>query len=255
MVSIVGSFVWPSRRLSRSFFASRRRVRLIAGGMTATMIAAGMLVAVSTPAQAVTLSPIQVGPRPSATRVPFTLGERVKASVDVGTGNLLVTTTDLTLPGVAKDLQVGLDFNSLSLGSGSPDPQGAAGTGFNMRIGQDTTLVENSDASVLYFAPEGRQGLFTSNGAGGYLAPAGFKDKLVKNGSTGWILTNLQSNEVSAFDAGGQLTSVTDRNGQATTFTYSGGKLTTITSTRGGTNSRKVTVSMAYSRTPAAPAR
>lgn len=56
----------------------------------------------------------------------------------------------------------------------------------------------------------------------------------------------LQSNDVSAFNAAGRLTSVTDRNGQATTFTYSGGKLTQITSDRGGANSRSAQVTNAY---------
>jgi hypothetical protein len=50
------------------------------------------------PSLAANLTPLPVGPRPNATPVDFQAGARIAASVDVGTGNLLVTTTALTLP-------------------------------------------------------------------------------------------------------------------------------------------------------------
>lgn len=92
----------------------RRRVAVLCA---VAVVAAGATVTAAPAAQAVPVSPVLVGPRVNATRVDFPVGDRVQASVDVGTGNLLVTTTELTLPGTGSDVQWGLVFNSLLLGS------------------------------------------------------------------------------------------------------------------------------------------
>lgn len=183
-------------------------------------------------------APLLTGARPSATRLPFPISDRVSASVDVGTGNLLITSTELVLPGIDRDVQLGLTYNSLLLGTGSVLPSGAAGPGWAMRLGHDTKLVVNSDESVLYLAPEGRQGLFQQASATTYTSPTGFKVSMVKT-STGWKVTDHASNAVTTFGSTGRLDRITDRNGQATTFAYdSAGLLTQITSTRGGAGAR-----------------
>jgi YD repeat-containing protein len=177
------------------------------------------------------------GPRPSATRIPFSISDKAIMSVDVATGNLLVTTSDLTLPGIQGDLQLGLDYNSLRLAAGAALPSGSAGAGWAMRVGQDTKLILNSDNSVLFLAPEGREGLFQPATSTTYTAPAGFKVAMVKT-SSGWTVTDHDSNEVSTFDSSGQLVSIKDRNGQAATFTYTSGKLSQVVSTRGGAGAK-----------------
>ena len=191
----------------------------VAAACVAVVTAAGLTVAVSAPAQALALSAALVGPRPNATRVDFPVGDRVAASVDVGTGNLLVTTTELSVPGIGSDVQFGMVFNSLLLAPGSPLPAGGGGYGWATRLGQDTKLVANSDGTVLYFAPGGTQGTYvpTSSGASTYTTPAGFKNTLVKTG-TGWSLTDHGTGSVTVFTTSGRLTSVTDRNGQVTSL-------------------------------------
>lgn len=234
------------RVLPLSRLGSGRRARRLAAVCAAAVVAGGLTgVLAAGPASAANLTPLPVGPRPNATRVDFQVGARIAASVDVGTGNLLVTTTELTLPGVQSDLQLGLDFNSLNLGAGSPLPVGAAGKGFAMRFGQDTRLVANTDGTILYLAPGGLQGLYRPvTGTSNYTSPVGFKNHLAKNGTSGWLLTDHATRAVSTFDVAGTLTKVTDRNGQATTLAYSPTtqKLTSITSTRGGANARKATM-------------
>lgn len=221
---------------------SCRRVAVLC---SVAVVAAGVSVTVAPVAQAVTVSPLLVGPRVHATRVDFPVGDRVQASMDVGTGNLLVTTTELTLPGIASDVQWGLVFNSLLLGSGSPLPQGGAGYGWATRLGQDTKLVANTDGSVLYFAPGGTEGKYTptSVGASTYTTPVGFKNSLVKTAS-GWTLTDHDSGSVTAFTTAGVLSSVTDRNGQATTLTYAYGAVAAVTSSRAGVKARKLAVTL-----------
>lgn len=44
--------------------------------------------------------PVLTGTRASATRVPFSLDAELSASVDVGTGNLMVNTRDRSMPTV-----------------------------------------------------------------------------------------------------------------------------------------------------------
>jgi YD repeat-containing protein len=186
--------------------------------------------AVAEPAAAATASP--TGPRPSATRIPFAISDKVSASVDVGTGNLLVTTNDLVLPGIQHDLELGLDYNSLRRAAGAALPSGSAGAGWAMRVGQDTKLIVNGDNSVLYLAPEGREGLFEPRTATTYAAPPGFKVTMMKT-TSGWTVTDHVSNEVSTYDAVGKLTAITDRNSRTATFTYTAGQLSQVVSTRG----------------------
>ncbi|MDT8910042.1 RHS repeat-associated core domain-containing protein [Amycolatopsis sp. PS_44_ISF1] len=221
----------PTRRLSCHH-------PVVAVATTAVLLSGGALA--TTPAEAGTttaLTPVLTGPRPSATRIPFPISDKVSASVDVGTGNLLLTSSDLALPGIQGDLQLGLTYNSLRLGPGAALPDGSAGAGWAMRVGQDTKVILNSDNSVLYLAPEGREGLFQPAGGTAYQAPAGFKVTMVKTAS-GWTITDHDTNAVSTFDSTGRLVSIKDRNTQASTFTYTSGKLTQVTSTRGGAGAR-----------------
>ncbi|GAA0584386.1 RHS repeat protein [Kribbella sandramycini] len=216
---------------------SRLRAAGTAAGTALVLLCTGLVMA---PAQA-EVSAVQTaqftGARPSATRLPFSVSDKVNASVDVATGNLLVTTSDLSLPGIQNDLQLGLVFNSLRLVPGAALPSGAAGAGWAMRVGQDTKLIANSDNSVLYLAPEGREGLFQPATSTTYTPPAGFKVAMVKT-SSGWTVTDHSSNEVSTFNTAGTLLSVKDRNGQTATFTYSSGKLSQVVSTRGAAGAK-----------------
>ncbi len=220
----------PKRKTSR---------RPVITAATALLLLSGCLIAVPTAqaGPAAVLTPTFTGPRPSATRIPFPISDKVSASVDVGTGNLLVTTSELALPGVQGDLQLGLTYNSLRLGSSAALPSGSAGAGWAMRVGQDTKVILNSDNSVLYLAPEGREGLFQPAGATAYTAPAGFKVVMVKTAS-GWTITDHDTNSISTFNSTGQLVSIKDRNAQTSAFTYISGKLSQVTSTRGGAGAR-----------------
>ncbi len=231
----------------------RGPVRRPTGWLTAAATAATACAALSAlpaqPAFAATTAAAEVGPRPHATRLSFTVGDRITATVDVGSGNLEVTTTDLTLPGIGKDLQLGLDYNGLLLTSGSPLPAGAAGAGWAMRFGTDNKIVNNADGSALYLGADGVEYLFTPGAtAGSYVSPPAADATLTGSSTSGWDLAEHTSGDTWHFGAAGRLTSRTDRNGQATQLTYTtgGGPLTSITSTRGNAgsnNTAKVSIS------------
>ncbi len=175
------------------------------------------------------------GQRPNATRLSFTAGDSVRAQVDVGSGNLLVTVRGVTLPGVNQQVQLGAYYNSAASDK-TPIPR--LGKGWGVDDTADVRLAGNSDNSVTYYAPSGLVGVFPlhSGSTTTYDAPAGFKDNLVKT-SSGWTLTDHVSAEQIKFDTSGVLVSRTDKNSNVTTIAGSGSgsyPTDTITTPAGG---------------------
>ncbi|WBB75506.1 DUF6531 domain-containing protein [Micromonospora sp. WMMD1128] len=188
--------------------------------------------------------PKGTGPVRSGTLVPFSLADRMEVKVNVGSGNLMVNTTDLTLPGIAGNVTLGASFNSLMLGSDLS--VGAHGPGWRTRGGQDVKLYPADDGSVTYAAADGVVGKFTWSGSA-YTTPGEFKAKLVKNG-TGWKLTENDSGKELFFTSDGLLDKTEDRNDNVTDYSYSGGQLTQVVSDRGGQYARTATVTFVNGR-------
>ncbi|MEG3633864.1 RHS repeat-associated core domain-containing protein [Micromonospora palythoicola] len=174
--------------------------------------------------------PKGTGPVRNGTQLSFSLTDRLQAKVNVGSGNLLLTSTELTLPGIAENVTLGASFNSLLLGSDIAN--GAHGPGWRTRSGVDVRLIEaTDDNSVTYVAADGVVGKFTASGSG-YTSPGEFKAKLARNG-TGWKLTENDSGKELFFTSDGVLDKTEDRNDNVVDFSYSGGKMSTVTSNRG----------------------
>lgn len=193
------------------------------------MVGVGVL-PVATAQAATGASAVAVGARTGATRVPFAINDELAASVDVGSGNVMVTSSDRSAPGINGMVNFGLAYESLARSSGSAVTSGAAGSGWFLPLGQDTRVMANADGSLLYVGMDGQEGVFTPvSGTSGYRAPAGFKKSLVKNSDGSWSMTDLASRSVSRFPSTGRLASLTDRNGQAITFAYSGGNVSSAT--------------------------
>lgn len=182
--------------------------------------------------------PKGTGPVRNGTFLSFSLTDRLQAKVNVGSGNLLLSSTELTLPGIAETVTLGASFNSLLLSSDIAD--GAHGPGWRTRSGVDVRLIEADDDSVTYVAADGVVGTFTASGSG-YTTPGEFKAKLARDGS-GWKLTENDSGKALFFTSAGLLDKTEDRNGNVTDFAYSDGKMTTVTSDRGIGSVRSATV-------------
>lgn len=163
--------------------------------------------------------------------MPFTINDQAQASVDVGSGNLMVSTLDRSASGINGMVNFGLAYQSLALASGSQVTSGAAGSGWFMLMGQDNRVIGHDDGSVLLVAGDGQEAKFMPSGlAGGFTSPAGMQTKrLVKNSDGTYSLTDLAARSVSKFGADGRLVSLTDRNQQAITFTYAGGNVSQAT--------------------------
>jgi YD repeat-containing protein len=191
--------------------------------------------------------PLGLGPERNATFQSYALSDKVSLQVNAASGNLLLRTTDLVLPGIEDNLVLGSVYNSLLVGS---DLQtGAMGRGWRARTGADVKLVLNDDASVTYAASDGVVDRFVPDGtATGYVTPKEFRSKLVNTGF-GWTLTENESGKVSTFTSGGLLDKTTDRNGNLTDYQYDNdGQLVKVISDRGTAGARTVTVSYSGGR-------
>lgn len=184
--------------------------------------------------------PKGTGPENGATFTSFGLTDRVALGVNAGSGNLLLRTNDLTLPGISGDVVLGAAYNSLLVGS--EVESGAFGRGWRSRAGADVKLLKGGDGSMTYLAADGVVGRFTPTSSG-YTTPGQFKGTLAIVGD-GWRFTENDSGRESYFTADGLLDRTLDRNDNITDYTYNAaGELTRVMSDRGATGARTVTVS------------
>jgi RHS repeat-associated protein len=170
----------------------------------------------------------------NGTYTSFALTDKLTAQVNVASGNLLVESADLTLPGIGRDVTLGAAYNSLLVRTDLAS--GAFGPGWRTLSGRDVRVIAHQDGSVLYVAPGGNTGLFTPAGGGTYNSPGEFKATLTKTAG-GWRLADHDSGATTTFDSAGVLTATADRNGNTTRFAP-----TVVTATRGGPGARTATI-------------
>jgi RHS repeat-associated protein len=243
----------PSR--SDRFAGGHRPPALLFRGAIASCLGLGLLAATSGPGLAVVPAPMaipgassgevttigELGSRPGATRLPLPISDQVSGSVDVGTGNLMLSVNGLALPGINADVPLGAVFNSQSTAT----TQGDAAARWTLNLG-GTGSLSSTPSGVLYTAGDGYSALFTpvSGSTTAYTAPAGAKADLVKAGDGSYTLTSRTNASVVTFNADGRVATLADRNGNTTTFTPAAGKITRITATKGETGAR--TASLSY---------
>ncbi len=101
-----------------------------------------------------------------------TINKHIKLKVNIGDGNLVVETSDVSIRGTGIDLSLGGSYNSLGNSS-------AYGKGWTANLGSDVYLQPNSDGSITYFDPTGHQWTYLRNSSGGWKNPAGLDADLV----------------------------------------------------------------------------
>jgi RHS repeat-associated protein len=238
-----GATTWDLANGTRVAVTSGAQARLTlpalpAGQVVEWQVASCDAAACSTPT-ALQTSRVQpelgAGARKNATTLPFQLGDRVSASVDVGTGNLVVTAAALSAPGVTGDFPLDLAYNSVVIGSGGPADQSAAPFGHGWMLASTATLTTEPDGSVVLWSGSGQAATFTKAGAT-FTPPAGITADLVAVTGGGWTLTDHASQQKWTFGADGHLTSVADRNANTHTLTYGStpGLPVSVSATRGG---------------------
>lgn len=227
---------------------SKRRHVGIATSAVAAMVA-GSFVAITSaalPASAATNPTPNAGARKNATQLTFGISGTAQLKVDVATGNALLTDRLLTLPGVTSDVPITLSYNSSVFGSPVPAVIDGPGSGWSL-TGADQRLVVNSDSSVTYYGPSGLTGMFTSTGSGSYSSPVQFQATLSGSSTSGWTLTDHDSQEQLKFSTAGRLTQDIDKDNNTSTYTYgSGGLPSQLTTTRGPSAGRQLHFAIGY---------
>lgn len=189
------------------------------------------------------------GARTSATRLSFPVSDQVNASVDVATGNLLVTTSGLKLPGVNSQVPIGASFNSLSTISGNTSTPaangwiyGLAGAGTLSTVSGGLVLTTADGATWKFASVGGSQTAFTT--------PTGLNDSLVASLNSGgyvsqYTLTDLAARTVTTFDVNGNPLTTADKNSNTVTINYTAGIPSTVVSTVGPASARTATFNYA----------
>jgi RHS repeat-associated protein len=174
--------------------------------------------------------PLGTGPQNNATMLSFKLSDKVEAKVNVGSGNLMVRTTDLTLAGVTDNTVLGAVYNSLLLSSSDARIKtGAYGDGWRTRSGVDLRLLKDSKGNLTFVGPDGLLGTFhTKDGGKTFTAPPEFKATVGLKSDGGWTIRQNQSGQWWRFNKYGFLNYVADRNNNYTHYDYSGAKMTVI---------------------------
>ena len=231
---------FPGRRFGIGFAVTGVVVFALVGGVTNVAFAA--------PPTAPTTVGV-TGQRSSATRLSFPVSDQVSASVDVGTGNLLVATRAVSLPGVNGSVPVGSAYNSRSTNAGAVGTRQANGWVWSLD-GAGSLAVSGSGGTLVLVGADGSATPFTRSATDSYLATSGeLKASLVTNHSgqpvTGYTLTYLTSGTIVQFDADGTPISVTDRNGNIVTIGTAYADPLSVTTYAGPTAARKATI--AYS--------
>lgn len=162
------------------------------------------------------------GARPNATRWNFAVTDRVSASVDVGTGNLMVSTNGIDLPGIAGSVAVGATYNTKSTITGSTSTIAAKDWTYGFGGAGSLSAAYDPVGNVVYTAGDGSTWMFApvAGSTTAFTSPAGLKADLVKGAST-YTLTQRDTRRVITFDLNGNPLSVADRNASATSICYS----------------------------------
>ena len=144
--------------------------------------------------------------------------------VNMSSGDLYQTYTDVTIPGIGINLNVTRSYNSLSAGL-----DGAFGNGWTSNLGM--ALSFNSSNTEATIADESGSLVTFTLANGVWSAPAFNSSTLTQAGGT-WTYARWDGNAYT-FDAAGQLASESDRNGNTTRFAYTGAELTSVTDATG----------------------
>ena len=138
-------------------------------------------------------------------------------SVDTASGNEHFELPGLSVAGRGPGLHFAMAYNSF-------DATYAGPVGFGWRHSYDMQLGPVRSGTRTVYQENGSTVTFTSNGAGGWTAPARFEATLTQN-ANGTFTFERNRFELFSFGSDGRLAAIADRNGYTTTLVYSGGQL------------------------------
>jgi hypothetical protein len=174
------------------------------------------------------------GERSRFTTHTYGLTDWMSATVNVGTGNLQVSATDINLPAIGGGtLSVGRVYNSLAGAAGASAPfSNMYGYGWRSNLTPDLRLVVLASGDVRFLSASGNASVFKRLAASAFESPYGMDADLVSV-TGGYVLTDHLSQQKMTFNADGDLIKDSDRNANDFTFDPSGYRLLSVTSNAG----------------------
>lgn len=147
------------------------------------------------------------------------------ARVNLGNGNLLLTSNDGIVHGPSLSIRNDRFYNGLSTDAGS------FGGGWSSPLSAYDVGLHVTSTDATYTGANGYTAKFTKSGST-FTAPTGFNASLT--GSGPYTLTFNQTGEKLTFNSSGWLTTDKDRNGVGETYSYgSNGEISTVTDSSG----------------------
>ena len=152
------------------------------------------------------------------------------SNVHIANGNLMLSSTDLNVPGRGFPTTITRTYNSRS-----SNGNGNFGFGWNSEL--DEQIMPVSKGPIQYIDNDRTIHYFEQLPDGTYASPSGLYLTLTKNGDGTYTITDKNGLKTN-FSSSGKVTNLTDTTGNTLTYTYNGnGKISTITDPSGRTTS------------------
>ena len=176
------------------------------------------------------LEPGLLGVQPYWSYWTYELDDLGEFQVNLATGNLVHTYTDVEFSGQGLTTVFARVYNSQAEFNGS--------LGYNWIHNGHMFLLQNPDGSVTYTDETGYRTVFRPDGAGGFISPPGVHKKLTVLGNPDgeyFRLEHYRTHVTEYFDRYGKLLRRVDNNGNETRYSYTNNVLSSITDASGQT--------------------
>jgi len=154
--------------------------------------------------------------------------------ISVSTGDVWVSHTDYSVPGLAGGLSLGRTWNSLWSTNNPPFTAGMFGMGWTSQFEERLQFL--SSGNVNYWLGSGNTWTFQPNGSSGYtqITPPNQHAALSFNSTTNLYTIAFANGTTKTFNATGYLTAMQDRNANLTTVSYDQSQRITQVTAPGG---------------------
>ncbi len=170
------------------------------------------------------------GQRRDDTYLTESLNDRATMGVGVGSGNLLLSSQDISIAGVGQPLSLARSYNTAL----ADYQTGSFGNGGTSGLSGDVRLTTLANGSMSLQLGDGSVYRYNKNSGGGFDPAARLEADLVRNPDGSYLLTYRRSQSKWHFRTDGKLDQLKDKNNNTINLTYTGtGVLSKLTDTQG----------------------